>query len=324
MALFAGLGGFMAAAEQLGLRNVFANEFDTSACKILRLNYPKIKVCEKDIVDVQVADYAELNSSIDMLTAGFPCQSFSNAGENKGFDDPRGKLFFEIPRICKELKKPPKILVLENVGFLKEFDKGSRLATVINELRRAGYWVSDSNAQILDSYDVGGGPQTRRRLFIIAVHIKYFKKNNFDFRTVGKEKSKGLFEVIDRSSKGAENLYLDANDKYFRMIDDLAVEKGKDRLFQIRRSETRACPKGKCPTLTANMGGGGHNVPFVFDEFGLRKLSLGECLRFQGFASEDIQIPDGVSNGAIYQMIGNAVHVPTVKNLLKAVIKTFL
>ena len=76
-----------------------------------------------------------------------------------------------------------------------------------------------------------------------------------------------MFQVIDRFSRVAENSYLDGNDKYFRMIDDLAMEKGKDRLFQIRRTEARACPQGKCPTLTANMGSGGHNVPFVFDEF---------------------------------------------------------
>lgn len=323
MALFAGLGGFMAAAEQLGVRNVFANEFDANACKMLRLNYPKTKVCEKDILDLKVAHYAELNSAVDVLTAGFPCQSFSRVGDNKGFDDPRGRLFFEIPRICRELKKPPRILVLENVGFLKEFDKGSRLAKVVNELRRAGYWVSNTNAQILDSYDVGGGPQTRRRLFIVAAHNKYFNKNSFDFRSIEKEQGEELFQVIDRSSQVGENLYLDSQDKYFQMIDDLASKKGKNRLFQIRRTEPRACPKGKCPTLTANMGGGGHNVPFVFDDFGLRKLSRDECLKLQGFAPREIKIPDGMANGAMYQMIGNAVHVPTVKNLLKAVIETF-
>lgn len=312
----------MVAADRLGLLNVFANEIDSNSSKVLRYTYPKTKICEKNIQDLQVMDYAELNTGIDLLTAGFPCQSFSAAGPNTGFDDPRGKLFFEIPRICKDLVRPPKIVLLENVPNLKEFDNGSRLATVINELRRSGYWVSDSNTQILDAYDVGGGPQARRRLFIVAMHTDYFKKNNFNFKNIRKEKKRPLFQVINRSFREDDKLYLDSDNKYFRMIDALAQKKGKDRLFQIRRFEARACPKEKCPTLTANMGSGGHNVPFVYDHFGLRKLSINECLSLQGFSSGEVKIPDGVSNGAVYQMIGNAVHVPTVKNLLKAVLDT--
>ena len=97
VALFAGIGGFMFAARQAGMETVWANEVDRKCCDVLELNFPETKVSQKSIADLDKSDMGEVDGDIDLLTAGFPCQSFSIAGgEIKAFDDPRGKLFFEI------------------------------------------------------------------------------------------------------------------------------------------------------------------------------------------------------------------------------------
>ena len=100
------------------------------------------------------------------------------------------------------------------------------------------------------------------------------------------------------------------------MIDKLADKHGKKRLFQIRRVEARACPPNTCPTLTANMGSGGHNIPFTYDRSGLRKLSINECLRLQGFDPNKIDMTSQIPTNHIRKMIGNAVHVNVVKNII--------
>ena len=81
------------------------------------------------------------------------------------------------------------------------------------------------------------------------------------------------------------------------MIEREAAKVGDQRLFQIRRGSVRANPPGICPTLTANMGGGGHNVPFVIDDFGIRRLSVAECL-LTGFSTSELSFPDGMSDSA--------------------------
>lgn len=253
------------------------------------------------------------------MSAGFPCQSFSVAGENLGFEDERGKLFFEIPRICASMRRFPKVLLLENVPHLKIFDGGARLKTVINELRKIGYWVSDANAEVLDSYDYGDTPQRRERLYIVAVHSSYFRKNKFKFPEKQSFMKKGLWEYIRRDVKADPKIYLDPENKYARMILREAERSGKDRLFQIRRSIVRACPPNVCPTLTANMGGGGHNVPFVVDDFGVRRLSVDEVARLQCLDQAEFKFPAGLVDSAKLAMIGNAICIDVVDLLFKEI-----
>ena len=103
------------------------------------------------------------------------------------------------------------------------------------------------------------------------------------------------------------------------MINQLAQRHDRNRLFQIRRVQARACSPGVCPTLTANMGGGGHNVPFVFDKFGLRRLTESECLRMQGFDDTKVKFPDHVLSKDLYKMVGNAVSVNTVATIIEQI-----
>lgn len=234
VALFAGLGGFVLAAKRTGIKTVFINEMDEACCLTLKHNFPDSTVYMKDVRDVHPADFPDLNEPIDILSAGFPCQSFSVAGDNLGFEDERGKLFFEIPRICGELQAPPKVLLLENVPNLKLFDGGARLRVVINELRKAGYWVSVNNAQIMDSYEIGNTAQRRERLFIVATHSSYYKKNKFIFPLPKKEK-KNLWNYVNKEVKNEARLYLDEENKYARMIRKNSELDGANRLFQIRR-----------------------------------------------------------------------------------------
>jgi DNA (cytosine-5)-methyltransferase 1 len=323
IALFAGLGGFVLAAKRTGIETVFINEMDEACCLTLNHNFPESTVFMKDVRDVHPSDFPELNEPIDILSAGFPCQSFSVAGDNLGFDDERGKLFFEIPRICAELSTPPKILLLENVPNLKLFDGGARLRVVINELRKAGYWVNVNNAQIMDSYEIGNTAQRRERLFIVATHSKYFKKNKFTFPVARKEK-KNLWKYVNRETKEEARLYLDEENKYARMIRRNSEVDGTNRLFQIRRVDARSCPENVCPTLTANMGGGGHNVPFLVDKFGIRRLSVEELMKLQCIDKNEFKFPPGISEGSKLSMIGNAICTDVAEEIFKKIIETIL
>lgn len=321
VALFSGLGGFVLAAERNGIKTVFINEVDEACCITLRHNFKDTKISPEDIRRVFAKDHEELNGQIDILSAGFPCQSFSVAGDNLGFEDERGKLFFEIPRLCMEMKDPPKVLLLENVPNLKLFDGGARLRVVINQLRKIGYWVSIENAQILDSYQIGNTAQRRERLFIVAAHSKYFKKNKFIFPKPKKVK-KDLWKYVDRKNKQESKLYLDEENKYARMIRRNADADGTNRLFQIRRVDARSCPENVCPTLTANMGGGGHNVPFVIDEVGIRRLNVLELMALQCIRKSEFEFPEGVSENTKLSMIGNAICIDVADAIFKNIIET--
>lgn len=315
LALFAGLGGFITAANRSGFDTVFANDVEPSCVSTLQSTFTGLRVSNTDVSELSVeAELADIGP-IDLLSGGFPCQSFSGAGSNKGFDDPRGKLFFEITRICMELPEPPKVLLLENVSHLKAFDNGSRLATILHHLRAAGYWVANSHAIILNSKEVCGSPQNRERLFIVAYHSKYFKKNYFNTMFEPTLKKTNLWDLVDRSKKVDDSYYLDENNKYARMIRQSVEKDGEERLYQLRRVEVRTCPENTCPTLTANMGGGGHNVPFVADLFGIRKLTEIECLMLQGYLPSDVTFPAGMVSSQKYAMIGNAIY-PEVAELI--------
>lgn len=310
----------MYAAKNLGMSNVWANELDLNCCGTLEKNFPETEISNKSISDLDFGDLASLPSNIDLLTAGFPCQSFSQAGgEFKAFDDPRGKLFFDIPRVIKLMPSPPKVVLLENVPNIKIFDKGSLLRTVLTEMKFSGYWVQERHAQILSSAEYGGTPQNRERLFIVCVHKKFMKSNPFNFENIKKTAKPNLFEFLDRGMAVQDEYYLPPDSKYHKLISSLAAKHGRERLFQIRRVEARACPENTCPTLTANMGDGGHNVPFLFDKKGLRRLTEDECLSLQGFSPAEVAVPDGLHKKALLKMAGNAVSVGTVQSIMGSI-----
>lgn len=158
--LFSGCGGMALGLENAGFQTKVLVEKDRNCVKTLRANRPLWNIIHSDIASVPFLDYA---GTIDLVAGGYPCQSFSNSGHRKGFEDTRGTLFYEFARCVEEVK--PKIALAENVRGLIGHDNGTTMQTMIEVLRELGYSVSYKllKAQFLDV------PQKRERVFIVGV-----------------------------------------------------------------------------------------------------------------------------------------------------------
>ena len=180
--LFAGVGGIERGFEKAGFEISWANEIDKYACKTYRLNHPNHKLIEKDIYELNPKKL----ESVDVLAGGFPCQAFSVAGYRKGFEDPRGNLFYEIARFIDELKTKPKALMLENVKNLSGHDKGRTRNEIVRILREFGYSV------IWDVYNTAeytSLPQNRERTIIVC----FRNEADWEFDLKSRKKGEKLF-----------------------------------------------------------------------------------------------------------------------------------
>jgi len=304
--LFAGVGGIALGFKNNGFKIVWANEIDKNASITYRANFDH-KLIEDDIKNLNL----ESLEDIDIVTAGFPCQPFSIAGYRKGFDDDRGNLFFEIIKIID--KKNPKIVFLENVKNLETHNKGNTFNTIKNELTKRKYYIK---YKVLNTCEYSDIPQNRERIYILAFKDKKVY-NDFEFpNKINKKKN-----ITNLLFNEVEDIYYYKNSKLYDRIKD-QIKKGK--IYQWRRIYLRENKSDLCPTLTANMGTGGHNVPLIADDKGIRKLTPRECFRFQGFLDNYI-LPKSLSNTSLYKQAGNSVSVPIIteiaKNLLKALKK---
>jgi DNA (cytosine-5)-methyltransferase 1 len=323
VALFAGMGGFSVGLEPLGVTTSLANDIEPDCVQTLEKNRLAKEVVGASIEDSHWFGKGQLDGQIDILSAGFPCQPFSIAGNKDGFQDQkRGNLFFNILDFCASQELPPKVLFLENVTNLVINNGGTWLAAILNALRKAGYWVSKANCHIINSSKVTSTIQNRERVYIVAYHRSAFRRNSYKLPALKSKDVSKLDHFVDVKAKQNDSLYLSEDNKYFRSISAAASQKGcKKRLFQLRRTEVRVLPKDLCPTLTANMGMGGHNVPFLFDDHGLRRLSVEECASLQGFDIDNFSFPPGMSDGRKLKMIGNAVDPQVVQWLGASIIK---
>lgn len=317
--MFAGIGGICLAFKNAGYKIKWANEIDKNACITYRENFPENKLIEGDVHKID--DPKELGY-VDVITSGFPCQAFSVAGYKKGFNDPRGNLFFETVRFIDEIK--PRAFLLENVRNLAGHNKGRTLKvikeTIVNDL---GYSFIQF---ILNSKDYGNIPQTRDRIYIVGfkdeAHIVYdfedlhYNKfiNSYTLNFKIPEQiplTKRIHDCID-SKKQDKKFYYSTNHMYY---DTLKTEMTKkDTIYQWRRVYVRENKSNLCPTLTANMGAGGHNVPLILDKYGIRKLTAKECLNFQGFP-DNFSFPQNMALSHCYMQAGNSVVVPVVKRI---------
>ena len=301
--LFAGIGGIDLGFKQAGFDIVWANEYDAAACKTYKRNFGDSFLVESDIRKVNVESIPDF----DVLTAGFPCQPFSVAGKQKGFSDKRGNLFFEITRIVDA--KRPKVIFLENVANLMEHDEGRTFLVIFNSLAQFGYSVY---YKVMAANDYGNLPQIRKRIYITAVH---------DDLCVGYKHPEPIeltlksTDIIHRTERQNDIYYYNGTDRfsYFenRMNDRLAIYRPTD-------TEVRWTKNQMCPTLTANMGTYPNRVPVVWDDFGIRKLTVRECLDFQGFPKE-YYFPNTVSMDDAYKQIGNSVCVPVVRRIAEQI-----
>lgn len=251
----------------------------------------------------------------DVLTAGFPCQPFSSAGDRLGLEDERGVLYEHICRIVKEYGSDrPKLLLLENVSNLQGHDDGKAYAQIEADLKDAGYWILPHNMALLNTRSHTDIPHNRERIFIVALSTAWFKGGKFRFPEP-ETQSRDVRSYFDVAGRADDYYYFDiVQNRYGAMIWE-AVKKGnRDSIYQLRRSYVREY-RSVVPTLTANMGDGGHNVPCIVDDWGLRKLTPLECARLQGFEGDFASLPADITRPQAYKQIGNSVTVPLVQKL---------
>lgn len=322
VSLFAGMGGFVLGMERAGIATMLCNDFEEACVRTLVANWGEGRVDSRSIDDTALWQRAGELGAVDVVSGGFPCQSFSIAGAQQGFDDlERGSKFFDMMSFVDALIEPPKVLFLENVPNLKTYNGGQWLAEILTALKKRGFWISQKQCLLLNTQTVVGSPQSRERLFLIAYHQAYFKKNYFQMPGPRKPAAnEDLWGLLNISQKEEDRLYLPPENKHYRMLEAAMSKDGVDRLYQVRRGSVRANPHGVCPTLTANMGGGGHNVPFVKDDYGIRRLSVAECLALQGFPS-DYKFADGLSDTAKLKMIGNSVNPKLIEAITEKIVE---
>ena len=169
--LFAGGGGLALGLSLAGFSHVLLNEFDKSACNTLRMNHPEWNIIEGDVRNV---DFTPLRDKVDFLSGGFPCQAFSYAGKQGGFDDTRGTLFFELARAVNEIR--PKVFMGENVKGLTSHDHGRTFSTIKNTIAELGYTLVEPRVLKAIMYQV---PQKRERLILIAIRNDLAEKVSY-------------------------------------------------------------------------------------------------------------------------------------------------
>ena len=317
--LFAAVGGFAKALQNTGVNVEWANEKDKFAAETFRLNFPNVNYLLKPVEELSVT--ADELKPVDILTAGFPCQPFSVAGEKRGFDDERGLLFLHITRVIREFgKEKPKVLLLENVRNFKTHDKGRTFRRVQAEIQKAGYWFSESDTRILNTLDLTDIPQNRERMFMVAMSAEHFPANVFEFPTAQPRTLRPVVEFLDLETKAADKFYFQPGSQYHPLFED-AIREGKtDSIYQLRRSYVRENKSGTCFTLMANMGEGGHNQPVIQDNWGIRKITPIECARLHAYDDSWFKFPDGLSDAQAYKQMGNSVTVSLVERLVQNIV----
>jgi DNA (cytosine-5)-methyltransferase 1 len=302
--LFAGIGGIRIGFENAGFETVFSNDFEPTCKTTYDLNFEEPKLHIEDIRNIDPNSIPDF----DFLLGGFPCQAFSIAGHRQGFDDEkdRGNLFFYIAKIL-EIKQPQGFL-LENVKNLVGHDNGNTFKVISSVLTNLGYKF---HYKVLNTMEYGNVPQNRERVYIVGFKSVDYH-NNFKFPQPVKL-TRTVKDYLEPTVN--KKYYYNGKPLYDRIRDDVIDE---NKIYQWRRKYVRENKKNVCPTLTANMGSGGHNVPIIKDSIGIRKLTPLECVRLQGFP-DTYKLPD-ISDSGLYKQAGNSVSVPVIEAVAKQIV----
>ncbi|MCF7836033.1 MAG: DNA cytosine methyltransferase [Candidatus Marinimicrobia bacterium] len=303
--LFAGIGGIRLGFEKSGFSTVFANDFEKQCKTTYDLNFTTSKLIVEDIRKLNANDLPEF----DFLLAGFPCQAFSVAGYREGFNDKkdRGNLFFDIAKIIE--KRNPTGFLLENVKNLTSHDKGKTFEIIKKTLENLGYHLK---TKILNSMNYGNVPQNRERIYIVGFRDKKHCEN-FSFP----KKKKLTRNVTDLLEEKVPQKYYYNDKPLWEKLKDYNFQTGT--VYQWRRQYVRENKSNVCPTLTANMGTGGHNVPIIKDCKGVRKLTPKECFNIQGFP-KNYKLPE-IADSVLYKQAGNSVSVPVIEAVAKQIMR---
>ncbi len=315
--LFAGIGGFRLALQNLGGKCVFTSEWDKGAKKTYKANFGETPF--GDITKESTKSF--IPDNFEVLCAGFPCQAFSIAGKRGGFEDTRGTLFFDVAEIIK--KKQPKAIFLENVKGLRNHDKGKTLSTILNVLREdLNYFVPEP--QIINARNFGV-PQNRERIFIVGFHPST-GINEFNYpEPINKKVS---FADVKEENVVPTKYYLST--QYLSTLEshkERHESKGNGFGYQIIQDDEIA--------NAVVCGGMGRERNLVFDnritDFtpttkikgkvnreGIRKMTPREWARLQGFP-DNFLIP--VADASAYKQFGNSVAVPAIQATANEILK---
>lgn len=315
--LFAGIGGFRLALQNLGGKCVFTSEWDKEAKRTYKANFGETPF--GDITKDETKQY--IPDGFDVLCAGFPCQAFSIAGKRGGFEDTRGTLFFDVAEIIR--RKQPKAVFLENVKGLRNHNGGKTLATILNVLRNdLGYFVPEP--QIINAKDFGV-PQNRERIFIVGFH-KDTGITEFEYPKPTKKKVE--FSQVKEEKTVATKYYLST--QYLQTLYNHKARhesKGNGFGFEI-------IPDSGIANAIV-VGGMGRERNLVYDDRitdftptthikgevnreGIRKMTPREWARLQGFP-DSFLIP--VADASAYKQFGNSVAVPAIQATAKEILK---
>lgn len=307
--LFCGIGGFHLALKSFGATCVFASEINDSACTVYEKNF-NLKP-QGDITKIRCKDIP----AHDILCAGFPCQPFSISGNRKGFDDPNGKLFFEIVRIVRFHK--PQVILLENVKNLETHNEGKTLNIINKKLSGLGY---KTFSKVLNA-TYYGVPQARKRIYIVAFRNN-LKIKEFSFPEGNKDDT--LFRCVeDILEKKDNNKYKINREAILNTSKEKDIKK-TDKLLRIgqigsgRQGERIYSVKGQAATLSSQGGGlGGKTGMYLVDGI-VRKLSPRECARLMGFP-DDFILAESEYN--CYSQFGNSVVVNVLQEIVREAAK---
>lgn len=316
--LFAGIGGFRMAFQELGGECVFSSEWDEQAQKTYYANYGEVPF--GDITKESTKNFIPEN--FDILCAGFPCQAFSLAGKRRGFEETRGTLFFDVAEILR--RRQPKAIFLENVKGLAIHDKGRTLRVILDTLDEVGYVVPDP--QIVNAMYFGV-PQHRERIYIVGFRKDLgIKKEDFTYPEQ-KEVTKHFIDIREENPVPAK-YYLSTqywntleahkarhaakgNGFGYEIIPDDGVANaivvggmGRERNLVIDTRQTDLTP-------TTNITG-------TVNTMGIRKMTPREWARLQGYP-DDFRIV--VADASAYKQFGNSVAVPAIKATAQELLK---
>ena len=307
--LFAGIGGFRMAMQNLGGKCVFSSEWDKQAQKTYLLNYGEIPF--GDITKETTKSF--IPNNFDILCAGFPCQAFSLAGKRLGFEETRGTLFFDVAEIIR--RKRPKAFFLENVKGLLIHDKGKTIQTILNVLRNdLDYFVPDP--QIVNAMNFGV-PQHRERVYIVGfrkdqnVHDFTYPEPTDKTKTFSDIKEKDVVSAKYYLSTQYIKTLVSHKERHaakghgfgYEIIPDNGVANaivvggmGRERNLVIDNRLTDFTP------VT--------NIKGEINREGIRRMTPREWARLQGFPDNFII---GVADASAYKQFGNSVAVPAIQ-----------
>lgn len=318
--LFAGVGGIRLGMQKAGGRCIYSSEWNCQAQKTYLSNFGEMPF--GDITKQSTKNH--IPDNFDVLCAGFPCQPFSISGKQKGFEDTRGTLFFDICSIVSS--KKPKVIFLENVKHLVHHDKGNTLKTILAKLKELGYNVT---WRVLNGSDFGV-PQNRERIIIVGT-----QNGEFVFDKIKKKPRPRLIDFLDK-----EGNFEYLNPSEYTLLDNpkeqpdsglifagyrnksirkAGVRPGTEHLSRVHKQPNRIYSVyGIHPTLPSQESSGRFFV--LTEDRRVRKLTVNECWRIMGFPESYKKVSP---TGDQYKQLGNSVCIPMIEAVADEIINQF-